>query len=178
MVTIVRMDSPEGGIASLAQKATQWLLEEGVIHPNSKRDELWRPSEWMPGPRSRDFVGEGPWNDYFMTLVNNGVDVEVKRQVHHPVENYEAPVCRRCGAVLSEDVHHATIEPWLAGNEPIVVCPKCGWSAPIGDWPADFGFAIGAPAIVFNNWSGLKDGFVAELRGLLGGRTFLVRTHI
>ena len=36
MVTIVRMDSPEGGIASLAQKATQWLLEEGVIQPNSK----------------------------------------------------------------------------------------------------------------------------------------------
>jgi hypothetical protein len=178
MVAIVGIDNPEGGVASLAQKATHWLLEEGVVQPNSKRDELWQPSEWMPGSRWREVVNEGPWNEYFMTLANNGVDVDLKRQLHHPVENYESPVCLRCGAVLSEDVHHAMIEPWLAGDEPIVVCPKCGWSAPIGDWPAEFGFAIGAPAIVFNNWPMFKEAFLLELRALLGGRTLVVRTHM
>lgn len=178
MVTVVRLDTPEAEVAGLGRELTQWLLEKGVVQANSKRDELWQPSQWMPGPRWRDVVEEGPWNEHFMTTANNGVDVELKRQVYHPVESYEPPACRRCGAVLAEDVHHGTIEPWLAGDEPIVVCPNCGWSAPIGDWPAEFGFAIGAPAIVFNNWPMFKVGFLGELRLLLGGRTFVVRTHL
>ena len=178
MVTVVRLNSPEGEIDQLAQKLTHWLLKEGVVSPNSKRDELWQPSEWMPGPRWRDVVEEGSWNEYFIGTANIGVDVEVERQVHHPVENYEPPPCRRCGAILPPDIHDDTIEPWLAGDEPTVVCPNCGWSALIGDWPAQFGFAIGAPAIVFNNWPMFKEPFLAELRALLGGRTFVVRTHM
>ena len=178
MVTVVRLDSPEGEVVELAQTVARWLLKEGSVQPNSRRDELWQPSEWMPGPRWRDVVDEGPWNEDILETANNGVDVEVKRQVHHPTENYEPPACRRCGAVLSEELHHETIDPWLAGNEPTVVCPRCGWSAPIGDWPAKFGFAIGTPAIVFNNWPVLKEDFLAELRRLLGGRTFVVRTHM
>ena len=82
------------------------------------------------------------------------------------------------GSSSPPDVHHETIEPWLAGDEPTIACSNCGWSALIGDWASEFTFAIGAPAIVFNNWPMFKEAFVAELRALLGGRTFVVRTHM
>jgi len=177
MLTVVRLDTPKPEIASLAQELSRWLLDKRVIQGNSRRDKLWQPSEWMPGPRWRDVVKDHPSNQYFATSANNGVDVEVKRDVYHPLENYEPPVCVRCGAALLEDAHHAMIEPWLAGPEPVAVCAKCGWSALIGDWPAGGGFAIGAPAVVFNNWPILRSDFLADLRSALRGRTYVVRTY-
>lgn len=177
-VTVVWLDSPEGESSGLAKTVTRWLLKEGVIQTNSKWDAVRDPSEWMPGPRWRAVVEEGPYNEVFPASANNGVGIEVNRQVHHPVETYEPPLCGSCSAVLPVDVHHGTIETWLARQEPIVVCPNCGWSAPIGDWPAEWGFAIGEPAVVFNNWPDLKGCFLAELRTLLGGRTLVVRGQI
>src|ERR1700693_4419902 len=91
MVAVVRWDTAEGEIDELAQKLTQRLLKEGVVSTNSKRDELWQPSEWMPGPRWRDVVEEGSWNEFFIGTANIGVDVEVERQVHHPVETMSRP---------------------------------------------------------------------------------------
>ena len=149
MLTVVRIDFPDAEVASLAQGLGPWLLDKQVVQHNFRRDKLWQPSEWMPGSRWRDVVEEHPSNESFLTLANNGVDVEVKRELYHPLEAYKPPACGRCGAVLGEDAHHAMIEPWLARREPLAICANCGWSALIGDWPGEGGFAIGAPAASF-----------------------------
>jgi hypothetical protein len=127
----------------------------------------------MPGPRWEALVVPAPGNESFLTWANNGVDIVAERQVHHPVANYEPPTCGRCGVAIDPDAHHALLEEWLAVKEPEVACASCGWTALIGDWPAEWGFAVGAPAVVFNNWPILTDEFVASLRSAFGGRTHL-----
>lgn len=176
-VSVVRLDAPIGEVLRLADRATEWMLDRELIQTNFRQDPLWQPSTWMPGPRWRDAVQEGPGNDRFLERANNGVDVEVARDIYHPLENYEPPSCGHCGASLSPDTHHECVEPWLVGQEPVVSCAVCGWSSLIGDWPARWGFAVGAPAVVINNWPVLTDEFLASLRSVLGGRTFVVLTH-
>lgn len=41
-----------------------------------------------------------------------------------------------------------------------------------------WGYAIGAPAVVFTDWPPLRDGFLTELCARLGGRTHVVRARI
>jgi hypothetical protein len=118
-----------------------------------------------------------PHPEIWRSLTNNGVDVEVERLVHHPYENYEPPTCAKCATAFDEQAHHAGIDPWLAGHEPTLTCRACGWSALAGDWPATWSVAVGAPAVVFHNWPPLTSSFVAELRGVMGGRTRIVRSH-
>ncbi|HEU5108755.1 MAG TPA: hypothetical protein VFT95_09380 [Micromonosporaceae bacterium] len=171
---MVRLD---GGIdvGPLARKLTAFLLARGIIAANPCRDDLWQPSAWIAGAGWLSVLQPHPeaWRD----VVNNGVDVVVERRVHHPVENYEPPTCGRCGAAAEEDEHDAAIEPWIAGGEPMLTCQVCGWSALVGDWPATWPVAVGAPAVVFNNWPPLMPSFTTELRAVLGGRTQLVRSH-
>jgi hypothetical protein len=64
------------------------------------------------------------------------------------------------------------INEWLqTKDEPIAMCAACGWSARLGDWPAEFPLAlVGAPAITFHNWQPLRAPFRQELTARLGGR--------
>ncbi|HEU4423171.1 MAG TPA: hypothetical protein VFR67_11615 [Pilimelia sp.] len=149
------------------------MLAQEIITANPNQDVLRQPSAWIPGPGWLSVLEPHP--EIWRNLINNGVDIVVERQVHHPVENYEPPTCARCATAVDEDEHHAAIEPWLAGCEPVLTCRACGWSALAGDWPASWAVAVGAPAVVFNNWPPLKQSFIAELRNAMGGRTQIVR---
>jgi hypothetical protein len=176
-VSVVRLDAPMGEVLRLADRGIEWMLDRELTQANVRQDSLWQPSAWMPGPRWRDAVQEGPGSDHFLESANNGVDVAVTRAFYHPVENYEPPSCGHCGASLSSDAHHECVEPWMAGHEPVVSCAACGWSSLIGDWPPRWGFAVGAPAVVMNNWPILREEFLASQRSVLGGRAFVILSH-
>jgi hypothetical protein len=153
----------------------QWLLDRGVAAVNTARDPLWQPSELAPGPAWRTAVA---YEDRgFETLANNGIDIFTDRMVHDPGGNFEAPSCPACGSRLSDDEYTALVDPWLAGGEPVVPCGRCGEERSIGDWDAPWGLAVGAPAVCFSNWGILSEEFLDEIRRLIGGRTFVVRSH-
>jgi hypothetical protein len=171
---VVRLDL-DIDVEPLAEQLTGFMLARDIIAANPVRDALWQPSAWIPGPGWLSVLEPHP--EIWRTLANNGVDIVVERQVHHPVQNYEPPTCARCAAAFDEDEHHAAIEPWLARGEPVLTCRVCGWSALAGDWPAKWAVAVGAPAVVFNNWPPLTRSFIAELRTVMGGRTQIVRSH-
>jgi hypothetical protein len=164
-----------GDVASTAVRLRQWLLDRGVAAMNTRRDPLWQPSELAPGPAWRTAVASA--DQGFETLANNGIDISTDRVVHDPGENFEAPSCPACGTRLNDGEYTALVEPWLAGGEPVVRCGMCGEERLLGDWDAPWGLAVGAPAVCFNNWGILSEEFVDEVRGLVGGRTFVVRSH-
>jgi hypothetical protein len=173
--TIVRLDNDGLDIAALARMVTDFLLTRQIIAANPRAETLWQPSAWIPGPGWLAVLEPHP--EHVRNVANNGVAIVVERQVHHPYENYRPPTCARCEAAFDEAEHHAAIEPWLAGSEPTLTCRACGWSALAGDWPATWAVAVGAPAVVFNNWPPLTPSFVAALRAVMGGRTQIVRSY-
>lgn len=164
---VVRLDANPA--AETLSRARDHLLAAGVIVPQPAPDELWQPSAWAAGPQARS-VTVGGWRD----LANNGVDLEVRRQVWHPMGNYEPPSCPACGAVAEEAGHHGIIDDWLAGTEPGLVCPGCGVVTPAGDWEGEWSFAVGSPAVVFHNWGALRPEFLTSLAAVLAGRTRVV----
>lgn len=177
-VSVVRLDVlPLDEVHELARVVAGWLRNAGFIEPNTRLDAMWQPSLWMPGREWRTAVEAVRWLDAFEKTANNGVDVERERSAHHPVENLEVAACGLCGSVLPDEVYFETLEIWLDKGEPEIECSRCQSRALIGDWPAEFGFAVGSPAVRFNNWPSLRGSFVNELRRQLGGRTFVVKAH-
>lgn len=89
--------------------------------------------------------------------------------------NCEPPACGRCG----EPYEYALdwVDEWWNGTEPTLTCERCGWSAPAGDWPGEFGIAVGAPAVRFENWPPFEPAFLDEVRRRLGGRTRVILAH-
>lgn len=172
---VVRLDT-DLDVAQVANQALAFLLERRIVVRNERRDELWQPSEWAQGPAWESAVWP-EWDDDWTTLANNGVDVILECQVHDPMENYEPPWCARCRAAIDQKEHDEAIEAWMVGAEPVLTCHACGWAAPAGDWPIEWGFAVGAPAVEFHNWPPLTEQFVGELRAVVGGRTQFVRAH-
>jgi len=171
--TVVALDA--GEISVVAARVRRWLLRRGVAAVNTRRDELWRPSELAPGPAWHTAVEHE--DERFEELANNGIDIYVDRMVHDPGENFEAPSCPACATPLGDDEYTALAEAWLAGGEPVVRCGTCGEERLLGDWDAPWGLAVGAPAVCFNNWGILSDEFLDEVRRLIGGRTLVVRGH-
>jgi len=169
---VVDLDATPAQAGLLAERIAEWLLAEGVIGRNPQRDDLWQPSEWMPGPHWRKAVeatGAG--------FANRGVDLIVSRQVHDPGANLEPPPCPACNVPADIDRYIGLIQPWLDGPEPSLACPQCGSTHLIGDWRWRFGFAVGNFAVRFNNWPILSDAFVDEIERHLSGRSALILGH-
>lgn len=182
-VTAVRLDGASSAeCEEIIVGVQDLLLARGVILPNDRRDALWQPSEWKPGPAARTAVVEPvDWFDAFLDTANNGVDICGDRDVYHPVENDEAPRCPHCAAGVPTaytDSYDDWLEEWLtAGREPLFTCDRCGWSGLVGDWTSQFSVLIGAPAVTFHNWPPLSPAFTTDIRAALGGRTGIVVSH-
>lgn len=180
-MTVLRLDVPDPDeVAAIAASVRDLLITRKVIAANDRRDELWQPSMWMPGPRAHALVDEDE-TDEFLDLANNGVDIQQELDVHHPNENDEAPTCPRCGAG-APPAYTATYGVWLdtwvtRGAEPSFTCAGCGWSGPAGDWTGEYAVLVGAPAVTFHNWPPLIPSLVTAMRVILGGRTGVVRSH-
>jgi hypothetical protein len=172
-ITLVELDVTPEVAARRAADAAEWLLAEGVVVRNPTPD-LHQPSALVPGPNAGD-VAPDAWQ--FLGLSNSGVDVIAKRDIHHPVENYESPSCPVCVTPLDPDDHYSLVEDWMAGTEPTVTCQNCGATNPIGDWVHEFTFYIGNLAVRFNNWTPLSETFKASLGSRLGARWRLVLEH-
>ena len=174
--TIVRLDSAVGATAEeLAASVAEWLVRQGVIAVNPRRDPLGPPSEWVAGPQWREATDSS--DDAWLELGDNGVDIPSALEAHHPIENLEPPACPMCGVTLTETLYESLLDQWLVGGEPVVTCPECGAQTALGDWPAPWGYAVGSPAVRFHNWPPLSEEFLARLRAALGGRTFVVRSR-
>jgi hypothetical protein len=172
---VVRLDVAGSEVQAVADKVTEFLLARHVIARNPRRDQLWDPSEWIPGAGMVSVLE--PHHELQRILANNGVDVIVERALYHPFESYEPPVCARCACAFDEQEHCGTIEAWMDGTEPTLTCRACGWSALAGDLPVTSAMAVGAPAVAFNNWPPLTQPFTTELREVMCGRTQIVRAH-
>lgn len=110
-------------------------------------------------------------------LANTGVDFVCERQVHHPIENYEPPLCPSCSVSADADAHGELIESWLEGEEPTFACHACKAAHPAGDWIGKFTFYVSELAVRFNNWSEVDPSFLARLGGILGPRARVVYEH-
>jgi hypothetical protein len=112
-------------------------------------------------------------------LANNGVDLVLGRELHHPIENFEPPTCPACARALEidDERHAALVESWLGGVEPVAACASCRRSAPLGDWPGQWMFAVGNLAVRFNNWPPLREEFIEDLKQRIGPRCRVVLTH-
>ena len=175
-ITVVELSLDAAGARERAAEITQWLLGTGIMVPNTNRDELWQPSEYLAGPNVR--TATELWSSDDARLANNGVDVVVERMLHHPSENYEPPACPTCGSVLGEEAHEGMGDAWLEGPEPLVRCAACGAEALVGDWPGEWTFHVGELAVSFSNWPPLNDAFLDDLRTRLGPHTRVVFEHI
>ncbi len=174
LIAVVGLDAAD--IEEAAQRVTDYLTGSRVIKPNAHRDELWAPSQWVADDGADAVLAEAQdsgWRD----LANNGVDIAVEGRLHDAGEAYTPPACPSCQTMLDEDQHTHLLDSWVNGREPVVTCARCHSSAPLGDWRSDWPSVVGAPAIVFNNWPPLREGFVEELRRLIGGRTAVVQAH-
>jgi len=172
-ITLVELDVTTEVAAQRAADITDWLLAQGVVVRNHTPN-LHQPSELVRGPKAGD-VAPDAWQ--FLDLSNSGVDVIAKRDVHHPVENYEPPPCPVCGTPIDEGVHYSLLDEWMAGTEPTATCQNCGETNRIGDWVHEFTFYIGNLAVRFNNWTLLSEAFKADLGSRLGSRWRLVLEH-
>ena len=177
MVTVVRLDGIPNDAVAVGDAVRDRLVRGGIIRANARRDKMWQPSQWEPGPAWESVVESIDWGPAFLTSSNNGVDIAVVRDTYHPVENLSPASCARCGARVA-DAYYVTLEPWVSGAEPRLTCPSCGWTALVGDWPNEWGFAVGMPAITFNNWPELTKEFLTSMLAQLGGRSRVVRTHM
>ena len=180
-ITVVEISLSATAALQQAADLRRWLLDTGVIAPNTERDGLWQPSEYRAGPR---VLWAAPEFDLWSRRsCNNGVDVITGRRVHHPIENYEPPDCPTCNTTLEEAIHTSLIEPWLAGPEPRVTCRACRAHALLGDWIGhgneigQWTFQVGALAVSFNNWPALNPVFLSELGVRMGPRWRVVAEH-
>lgn len=181
-MTVVRLNETSAAEREQIAAAVQDLLvTRGVIVPNDRRDPLWQPSVWKPGPQARMVADHTDWFDAFLQTANNGVDISVDRDAYHPVENEEVPRCPRCDAKAPADYGESYaewLEAWMTdGQEPSFVCGSCQQSALVGDWNGQFSALIGAPAVTFFNWPPISQRHIVDLRGALGGRTGIVSSR-
>ena len=182
-LTMLRLDGTSSAEREeITARVQNLLLDAGVILPNDRRDALWQPSEWKPGPASRPAVAKlVDWFDAFRDTANNGVDIRSDRDAYHPVENDEPPRCPRCATAVPTiytDSYGAWLEEWMtAGREPMFTCDQCDWSGPVGDWSGQFSVLVGAPAVTFLNWPPLSSSLITDIRAVLGGRTGVVASH-
>jgi hypothetical protein len=174
-MTVVSLTEIEHASAR-AISVREWLIGSGVAMPNTRHDPLWQPSELMPSHAWRRAV-EPTADNRFEQLANNGVDVFVERALHDPGENLEPPACPTCGTQLDLNRYMAFVDPWLESGEPRVGCDACSDTRLLGDWTAPWGYAVGAPAVCFNNWPPRTDTFLSDLRARVSDRTFVVRAH-
>jgi hypothetical protein len=173
-VTVVDLDPSDDADGRVAE-LTSWLVAIGVAAANDDIDPLWSPSSLRPGPAWRTVVDHP--DDALEGLANNGIDVRAGRDIHWPDENLEPPVCPHCQAPMDLDAYVALAERWLDEGEPTITCAACGLAQLLGDYLAPWGYAVGAPAVCFNNWPPLSETFLEEVRRRVGGRTFVVRAH-
>lgn len=176
-ITIVEISVSGPEVRARAADVQEWLLGIGLIKPNGNIDPLWRPSLFSPGP-SAPTATPGHEREFDVPPSESGVDIVTERQIHHPIQNYEPPVCPSCGETIDPDDHHALIDGWLAGDEPTFRCASCGTDSLIGDWPGEWTFHVGELAVRFNNWPPIADTFLAEIGRRLGSRWRVVYKHI
>ena len=164
-VTFVGLDADD--VRRRAAEVRAWLLTTGVAADRAgtlRPGRAWRTVVVPPGHRLEGFA-------------HNAIDVTTERVVHDPGANFEPAACPSCHVPLTAEAYTDLVEPWLTGGEPLVECPACGRTALLGDWDAPWGYAIGTPAVRFNNWPILTDEFEAAVRQRVGGRTAVVRGH-
>jgi hypothetical protein len=154
----------------LADGVSQWLLSSQVTTifdaSSAERADLGR-TDWSPGPSWRSVVDEVR-DAAFESLWFNGVDVRPAVQMQSAYSNYEEWACPRCATEL---VSTDLIENWVESEiEPNARCSSCGYSALLGDWPAQFPAAlVGAPVVTFQNWHPLRATFITDVVEHLGG---------
>ena len=151
-MTVVRLVS-----ASPAQReeiaiaVRDLLLAREVVVPSDRRDSLWQPNEWKPGPAARVSVEGSTGSTHSSPRPTTVSTSAAIANVYHPVENDEAPRCPHCAAAAPADYADSYgdwLEEWMAaGREPTFACDKCGWSGLVGDWTGQFSVLIGAPAV-------------------------------
>jgi hypothetical protein len=182
--TMVDLDATPAQAAVLAEHIAEWLQGEGIIERNTQRDQLWQPSEWMPGPQwtkaaidPRD--SRHPWHDIRTGsgIATRGVDLLTVRRVYDPGGNFEPPPCPICHTAADTDHYIELIQPWLDGPEPTLPCVQCDSEQRIGDWRWRFALAVGNFAVCFWNWPILHDCFVDEIGQRFSGRWTLILGH-
>ncbi|MCY1143098.1 hypothetical protein OWR29_34315 [Actinoplanes sp. Pm04-4] len=166
---VVRIDGG-GDAAGIARRLADALVELNIVVDRRGPD-----LPYEPGPAAATVLEPGvQWADH----EDNGVKIHTEPSMYHSFSNWARPNCDRCGARVGTDAVKAAFDTWLGATEPALSCQECGWSAPIGNWPAPWPFAFGAPAVAFENWPPLDPQFLGEVREALGGRTRVIRTFL
>jgi hypothetical protein len=145
---------PETGAASVAESASAWMIDAGVMTRDLFDNVLSRITGHAPGPNAGNFVDGNM--AHTLELLTNGVDESVGHQVEALVGEM-AVKCPHClGLVTDSDEHIGIlmdgVGSWHEHQGSDVQCPKCHESTLIEEW--DFGtqLALGNLVVRFWNW--------------------------
>lgn len=166
---VVRIDT-EGDPADIARRLARGLVEFRIVVDLPRHDLTYGP-----GPAAATAIERGtPWVDHGDTEVS----ISTERTMYNAFGQAARPNCDRCGTQADRLAVQTACDAWFVATEPDLTCQACGWTALVGDWPAPWPFAVGAPAVVFENWPPLDPQFLSEVRALIGGRTRVVRVSV
>lgn len=156
-----------------AKEIVDWLIQLEVIRP--ERTPCGPEGELAYPPHQHCHkVLQHFGDDDFLNLTENGLEVTTDRNLFMTWDGYEKIICPECNndVVEVEDEIQMAIGEWLEGGEPIVECPKCHGTSPVGHYrfyEDDFlAGAISNLGFTFWNWSEFSAEFLSDFEVHLG----------
>lgn len=173
--TIVDRDAPADQAEFLARLALEWLADADIIEQSASRclPDADRAG-FRPGPRWSAAIVE--FDESFLDLDINGVEVVCGRQIFDAGQFEPTPHCPRCHAAQPAGQRwNQALEAWQQGDEDTTLgCNACGQSALIADWRHVPPIGLGCLGIRFWNWPSLNREFIEQVGRAVGSRVLLV----
>lgn len=174
---LVDRDASADEAPRLAAEVRDWLVARRIIE-GGLTDSALGDLGHRPGLGYRAAVAGPDEEPGFLSLLTNGLQIEVGRTVFHTIGGELA--CRACGARFEpEDGWSEAVDDWYSGNDGAEFgCPNCGKPERLVDWNGEFPWGFGNLGFKFWNWPPLSGRFIQDMAEKLGHRMLLVRGHL
>jgi len=177
---IVDPDATLNDAPALAVCVRDWLIARDIVRDERTDCVLGSDYGWPPSPHWwRATVERVAGDERFLKLWTNGMAIRTTRSVFSSGRSGTTITCPRCGASTDyrDDQRHvfAALAGWFEGGVGLAACPRCSEETSVTDWLLEPAWGFGNLGFKFWNWPPLSEVFLAEISGLLGHRTVLVR---
>ena len=170
---VTESDAPQKG-ADL----TQWLIQEGVISPETNsRCALGQDEGHPPGPRYLEVCeADDPDENVYGATNHYGVAIITSRHVYHNGDGGFEYACSLCSAQFEfntdEDIcrrYTEAISDWYESGSPgSFACARCGVERSIVEWQWDGLWVVSQLGMEIWDWPPLSKAFLARIERQLG----------
>ncbi|MER6128438.1 hypothetical protein ABT173_38910 [Streptomyces sp. NPDC001795] len=174
---IVDLDATPAEASTLAGRALDWLVREGVVRRELTDCVLGAPSGNPPGEHWAKAVTELDWKP------TDGLNIETGRTVFHGGQGgAQHATCPQCATRTDfyteawENIEGAwepfgdAINAWHKAGEAAVSCRHCGVASDLRAWTwADDYFAFAYLGFEFWNWPEFDRQFLTDFARMLDG---------